>query len=124
MSRSKSRSNSRSRRRRRSESSNDSPRRRRRSKVNLWCFKFVVKQTYFSRILDQEVGHQEEADLEVVIVVVIDQDLFHQLNTRNNVILETVKIHQDRDVLESSIWVEELPKMSFEEFSSVMENLR
>lgn len=77
-----------------------------------------------SQILVQEVGHQEEADLEVVIDVVIDQDLCHQLNTRNNVILEIVKIHQDRDVLESSIWVEGLLKTSFEEFLSDMENSR
>ena len=124
MSRSKSRSNSRSRRRRRSESSNDSPRRRRRSKVNLWCFKFVVKQTYFSRILDQEVGHHEEADLEVAIDVAIDHDLFLQQNTRSNVILAIVKIHQDRDASESSIWGEELLKTNLEEFLSDMENLR
>jgi hypothetical protein len=77
-----------------------------------------------SQILVQEVGHQEEADLEVVIDVVIDQDLCHQQNTRNNVILEIVKIHQDRDVLESSIWAEELLKTSFEEFLSDMENSR
>lgn len=77
-----------------------------------------------SQILVQEVGRQEEADLEVVIDVVIDQDLCHQQNTRNNVILEIAKIHQDRDVLESSIWVEGLLKTSFEEFLSDMENSR
>lgn len=59
-----------------------------------------------------------------MIDVVIDHDLFLQQNTRNNVILAIVRILQDRDVLESSIWVEELLKTSLEEFLSDMENLR
>jgi len=63
-------------------------------------------------------------DLEVAIDVVIDRDLFLQQSTRNNVILGIVKIHQDRDALESSIWVEELLKTSLDEFLSAMENLR
>ena len=79
---------------------------------------------HFSQILDQEVDHQEEADLEVAIDVVIDRDLFLQQNTRNNVILAIVRILQDWDALESSIWVEELLKTSLEEFLSDMENLR
>jgi len=35
-----------------------------------------------------------------------------------------VKIHQDRDASESSIWGEELLKTNLEEFLSDMENLR
>ena len=59
-----------------------------------------------------------------MIDAVIDHDLFLQQNTRNNVILAIVKILQDRDALESSIWVEELQKTSLEEFLSDMENSR
>lgn len=59
-----------------------------------------------------------------MIDVAIDQNLFLLQNTRNNVILEIGKTHQDRDVLESSIWAVELLKTSFEEFLSDMENLK